>query len=469
VPGCAVRLRFEGRVDGVGVDPTRPPLRWEARGATGWAACEVGLDESGGLNRAGDIVLHVPDGHVATVIDGTLAGWLRAVVVEAVPGQPAYSASPLILGLAAATIGGTTTAVNAEFVDAEELGESLGGPGQRFELSRRPVLAGLGQVAVEVSSSDGWQEWQPVRHFAESGPADRHFLVDAVTGEVAFGPAVRQSDGSLRRYGAAPERGAALRVRRYAVGGGSAGNVAAGTIRTLRTAMPYLAGVENRHPAGGGVDGETLAEARRRGPLTLRSRGRAVTAEDYEVLAREAAPELARVRCVPVAGAAVPTARLLVVPVASAEEGRLRLEDLIPPEESLARVAARLDESRMLGTRVQIEPPRYRAVTVVARLVARPRVRLDRIRAEGLAALYGFLSPLSGGPDGHGWPFGRPVQAGELFPVLQNVRGVELVEDVRLFTADPVTGERGPEAVRIDLEPDSLIFSYEHLLRVEDH
>jgi hypothetical protein len=49
------------------------------------------------------------------------------------------------------------------------------------------------------------------------------------------------------------------------------------------------------------------------------------------------------------------------------------------------------------------------------------------------------------------------------------VRGVELVEDIRLFTADPVTGERGPEAVRVDLEPDSLIFSYEHQLRVEDH
>ncbi|WP_416900967.1 putative baseplate assembly protein [Micromonospora echinospora] len=470
VGGCAVRLEFEGRVDGVGVNPLHPPLRWEARGADGWHACEVSLDETGALNRPGAILLHVPEGHQATLVDGTLAGWLRARVVPPEEGQPGYRASPVILGLAANTVGGTTVAVHADLVDDEEIGDSEGVPGQRFPLSRRPVLVGLGDPVLQVSSDDGWQSWTPVDHFAASGPDDPHFLLDGVTGEVVLGPAVRQSDGTLRRHGAVPPRGARLRLRRYAVGGGSRGNVGAGAVRALRTSIPYVAGVENRHPAGGGVDGETLDEARRRGPLTLRTRDRAVTAEDHEVLAREAAPELARVRCVPSGGDGPPVARILVVPAAPAERGRLRLEDLIPAEASLARVAARLDETRLIGTRVVVEPPRYRGVTVVARVVARPRVRVDRIREEGLAALYGFLSPLTGGgPDGRGWPFGRPVQAGELFAVLQRVRGVELVEDLRLFGANPVTGERGAEAGRIDLEPDSLVFSFEHQLRVEEH
>jgi hypothetical protein len=95
---------------------------------------------------------------------------------------------------------------------------------------------------------------------------------------------------------------------------------------------------------------------------------------------------------------------------------------------------------------------------------------VDRVREEGLAALHTFLSPLTGGgPDGRGWPFGRPVQAGELFAVLQRVRGVELVEDLRLFGANPVTGERGAESGRIDLDPDSLVFSFDHQLLVEEH
>ncbi len=32
---------------------------------------------------------------------------------------------------------------------------------------------------------------------------------------------------------------------------------------------------------------------------------------------------------------------------------------------------ARLDDVRLVGTRVLVEPPRYRGITVVARLVAR--------------------------------------------------------------------------------------------------
>ena len=40
-------------------------------------------------------------------------------------------------------------------------------------------------------------------------------------------------------------------------------------------------------------------------------------------------------------------------------------------------------------------------------------------------------------------------------------------EDVRLFGANPVTGERGPATARIVLEPDSLVVSYEHQVRVD--
>jgi hypothetical protein len=59
------------------------------------------------------------------------------------------------------------------------------------------------------------------------------------------------------------------------------------------------------------------------------------------------------------------------------------------------------------------------------------------------------------------------VQSGDAFAVLQGVMGVDVVEDVRLFGANPVTGERGPATARIVLEPDSLVVSYEHQVRVD--
>ncbi|MEZ0092241.1 putative baseplate assembly protein [Streptacidiphilus sp. EB129] len=472
VPGCVIRLGFRGRVEGVGVNPKHPPLVWEAWTEGGWTECEAGLDETGGLNTSGAIVLHMPSAHRASVVDGDRAGWIRARVVEPEEGQPPYTDSPVVDGLTVCTVGATVEAVHAEPVGLETLGEAEGVPGQQFPLRRSPVLAGYGPPVMETSSPDGWQEWTEVEHFADSGPRDRHFVLDAVSGVVLLGPAVREADGSLRSYGAVPEKGAEVRIRGYATGGGARGNVATGSIRRLKSSIPSVTAVENRRPAAGGVDGETLDEAKDRGPLLLRTLSRAVTAEDYEILAREAAPEIARVRCVPTGRdpAEAGGVRVLVVPAAAMQEGRILFENLVPPEPTLSRIAARLDRARVVGTRVVLEPPLYRGVTVVARLVARPRVNVERVREDALDVLYRHLNPLpGGGPDGTGWPFGRPVQAGELFGRLQQVHGVELVEDVRLFSADPVTGVRGKEAGRIDLDANSLVFSYEHQVRVEAH
>ena len=52
------------------------------------------------------------------------------------------------------------------------------------------------------------------------------------------------------------------------------------------------------------------------------------------------------------------------------------------------------------------------------------------------------------------------------YAVLQGVRGVELVEDVRLFAANPITGEHGDAVQQIDIDANALVFSYEHQVRV---
>jgi predicted phage baseplate assembly protein len=469
-PRCAIRIDFDGRVEGIGVNPERPPLTWEAWTGQQWTACEVTLDETGGFNQPGSLIVHLPPGHDVSVVDGDRAGWLRARVVEPDEGQPPYTSPPVLHGLSVCTVGGTVMAVHGEIVEQEELGASEGVPGQSVRLSRAPVLA-AGDPVVEVSSAEGWQEWSRVDDFADSGPPDRHFVLDAYSGLVLFGPAVREPSGTLRQYGAVPPSGAAIRIRRYATGGGHIGNVTAAAVQTLRSSVPFVASVENLHPAQGGVDGETLEEAKARGPLLLRSRGRAVTAEDFESLARQAAPEVARVHCVPAGegSAAAGAVRVLIVPAAGSDDGRIRFENLVPAEKTLAGIGDALEHVRIIGTRVSIEPPLYRGITVVGRLTVRPRVNTERVRSDALRALYTFLSPLDGGPDEAGWPFGRPVQSGEIFGLLQRIKGVDVVEDVRIFSADPVTGKRGEEARRINLDAGSLVFSYDHQIRVEEH
>ncbi|MFF8696808.1 putative baseplate assembly protein [Streptomyces sp. NPDC015144] len=473
VPAGVVVLRLDCSVEGVGVDPLRPPLVWEAWDGTAWVACETEKDDTGGFNRSGELILHLPQGHVPAVVVRRTGGWLRCRLVEAVPGQPTYMASPVVRRITAFTIGATVGAVHAETVTDEVLGPAEGVPGQSFTVARPPVVPG--EFVVEVTDPAGGAqptEWTRVDDFAHSGPEDRHITLDPNSGRVEFGPAVRERDGSIRYYGMVPPKGATVRVRSYRTGGGLRGNVARSTLRVLRSAIPYVARVENRRPALGGVDGETVESARVRGPMTLRTLHRAVVPHDYELLAREVAPDAARVQCIAAGQDADVDAggvRLLVVPSGrSDEQGRIEFGELVPPEHTLALIAGHLEERRPIGARLVVERPFYQGVTVVASVQARRGAVAERVREEALTALYSYFNPLSGGPGGDGWPFGRPVQSGEAFAVLQQVPGVDLVEDVRLFPADPVNGQRGEPATKIALDRHALVFSYEHQLRVRE-
>jgi predicted phage baseplate assembly protein len=474
-PSCAVSIHVECESEGHGIDPTDPPWVWEALGVDGWVACDV-EDGTGGFNTAGDVVVHVPVTHSEAVLEERSGGWLRCRIVAIErPEQTPYTNSPLLYAIEAATIGGTTSAVHGEDIFDELVGVSEGVPGQRFTLLRRPVVAAERPVQLEVADAGSWEPWQQVQGFGESGEEDRHWRLDANEGAVLFGPAVRLADGALKQYGAIPPAGAHIRIRRYRTGGGRVGNVTAHEIVTLKSAVPFVGRVDNRKPAVGGVDGETLEAAKTRGPLVLGTRNRAVTTRDYEQLAREATPQVARVRCLAVDPSGRPTTdhdgaagvRVLIVPsVAADESGRFTFEQLVPPDSMMDLVREYLDERRMVGARVVVTPPRYLGVTAVIRV--RPRLRADpeHLRADVLHALYRYFDPLRGGPEGDGWEFGRPVLLGEVFGVAQRVEGLDLIEDARMFPADPITGQRGEAVTRIDLEPDSLVFSYGHQVQV---
>jgi predicted phage baseplate assembly protein len=465
VPSCVVALRVRCDSAGIGVDPERPPRVWEALCPDGWQPCEIESDTTGGINRDGDIVLHVPSGHARVTEAGVAAGWLRCRVVAARPGQPRYDASPEIAGLEAFTVGGTVAAANVEAVRDELTHAAEGLHGQRVALKRGPVVPDRG-VRVEIGGEDGWEQWETRASFAESGAEDRHVVIDAGAGELVFGPAVRDRDGTVRRYGALPAKGAQIRVS-YHVGGGPDGNVSAGKLRVLKTSIPYVSAVENRRDARGGVAAEEIENAKLRAPLSLRGGDRAVTGADYEVLAREAAPELARVRCVPAgSGEDAGGLRLLVVPrVASASE-RFEFDELEPPEPVLERVREHLEPRRVIGARLVVEPPHYHWIMVAARVRLLPEAGEQEVQAAARAALFAHFHPVQGGADRRGWAFGRPVVVGDAFSVLAVVPGVEIVEDAQLFVIDPRNGNQPQRVERVEIARHALPYSFDHRVKV---
>ena len=128
-------------------------------------------------------------------------------------------------------------------------------------------------------------EWTEVTDFVDSGPTDRHFVWDSTTGEMRFGPSIRYPDGTIRQHGAIPPEGAQVVVDRVPHRAAARSATSApGTLTGLRSAIPYVSRVENLGPATGGVDAETVDNAKRRGPQSLRSGSRAVTVTDFERL-----------------------------------------------------------------------------------------------------------------------------------------------------------------------------------------
>jgi hypothetical protein len=159
--------------------------------------------------------------------------------------------------------------------------------------------------------------------------------------------------------------------------------------------------------------------------------------------------------------------RVLVVPdVAGYGRGRLPFPALTPDRLVLQRIAAAVDKRRLVGTRVAVEPPHYRGVTIAVRLRARRGRDCDQLRDDAQLALYRWLHPRDGGSDGSGWPFGRPVTIGDVHASLAGLPDLDYVEEARLYPADPATGARSEAVSHIEVGPDELPFSFDHQVQV---
>jgi predicted phage baseplate assembly protein len=474
--GNLVRLDVTvAAAEGAGVVPENPPIVWETFDGSEWHPARVVSDTSEGFNESGEVTLLLGAWHRESSAGGIRAYWLRCRLLPATGEQAGYTASPLLASVVCTGLGGAVAAMHAEPAPAELLGTSSGEPGQTFTVRRAPVLARHSGETVQVTAPrrEPNREPEPVRwrevdDFADCTPQDLVFTWSGATGEIRFGPRVVGRDGRVMQRGAIPPRDAHISVTGYRYGGGQRGNVGAGRLSVLLTAIPSVSSVtRNLDPAKGGFDPETVDNAKVRGPLYLRGGNRAVTAADFERLTVEAAPG-ARARCVPPATAADPVQVLVVPKVDHVTPEALTLDDLVLTPALAKSISGFLDQRRLLTTRVVIGVPSYQGVKVTAFVRAAPTVRPEMVREEAEAALYRFINPLSGGRDGRGWPFDEDLSLGDLFRLLHDVPGVTGVEKVDMFLAD-VLGVRQPAAVqgqRIALAPGALFMSWQHAVRV---
>ncbi|MEP6817038.1 MAG: baseplate J/gp47 family protein, partial [Marmoricola sp.] len=192
----------------------------------------------------------------------------------------------------------------------------------------------------------------------------------------------------------------------------------------------------------------------------IRSRDRAVTADDFEFFATQAA-NIARAKALPLRhpdfpGVAVPgVVSVLVVPDSDAVNP-------LPSEGTMRTVCAYLDQRRLLTTELYVMPPSYQRVSVRVDLVALESADLAQVQRDVESSLLSYFHPLRGGEDGLGWPFGATVSFSRTFQRVFSVAGVSSVDRV-IITVD---GQEAPECRDVRLDADALAYSTHHEVSV---
>lgn len=330
----------------------------------------------------------------------------------------------------------TMWATQASTVAEEILGSGTLDAGQTFTAAQTPVLNGQ-RLVVREQSDELWVPWDEVKDFYGSGPGDRHYTVDRQSGEIRFG------DG---KAGLMPPRGENNIRLTYRTGGGAAGNRDPESITTLKSALPFVDSVTNHELSQGGSPAEPPDRLRARGPRMLRHRDRAVTVDDLEDLAFESATEVARVRAVlpsrfdpfnlwldpadPRPGAAhtdtdAGVVGMIVVPDSASPRPAPSLGLLRQVQDYLR---ARLPATAGLW----VAGPEWLRVTVTATVVPVSPEVAEPVRGRVRDALTSYLHPLTGGPSGDGWAFGRKPHRSDLFAVAEGVSGVDHVRSLEV-------------------------------------
>lgn len=513
-------------------EDNRPSLMWEyygvRNGTGGWAKLDI-QDETRHLTQSGCLVFVGPGDLAETELFGKRSFWIRAVntddkyqpsarktseaAIRMLPGGRQQGEDTCRCAPSSCThridlfesAGGhadgivrapkvkgiymnTTMAVQSESVKDEVPGSGHGSPSQAFTLARMPVyeesvfvnelgalseserqeLKNGGSYEVrEEKDGDGmttafWVKWLPVELLMHSGPTDRHYEIDRTSGTVLFG------DG---KHGAMLPAGADnIRVS-YRTGGGVKGNVGAGAVSMLRTSIAFVDRISNPEPATGGFDTERTEQAIERGPYRIRHRNRAVTAQDYEQLALEAAQGIARIKCLPnMNDAGLPESGWVTVVIVphSGEPQPVPSARLRHQVESFLRQRA----SNLLSAprHIKVIGPAYAEISVTADIVAESFESVPTVEKEAVRRLKAYLHPLTGGPDGKGWEFGSLPCLSEFYRILETVPHADHIERLRMTIRDPRSGksvEVTPDReTGVNPLPHILLYSGEHHLVV---
>ncbi len=157
------------------------------------------------------------------------------------------------------------------------IGIANGLPEQCFELEDEWIEYESFEIIVEETLiKNAYSQWTKVDDFAQSGPADKHYVLDTVKGSICFGNC----------YQGMPPEGRIIIIG-YARTVGENGNVSAFKINQIFGDEQHQFKVFNQKMATGGINEESLQDCYVRAKKRISETHTAVTYSDYEKRVKE--------------------------------------------------------------------------------------------------------------------------------------------------------------------------------------
>ncbi|WP_426700920.1 putative baseplate assembly protein [Rhodanobacter sp. Col0626] len=322
----------------------------------------------------------------------------------------------------------------------------------RHALPQLSVHGGtLGDVLVSGTPDSRWQ-WTAQYDLLESGPDDRHFVVEVDDDGAAH---LRFGDGVL---GQQPQAGDFFRAASR-IGNGPAGNVGRDSIVWLALKSGVLSAdlqPRNPLPAGGGTAPESMAEVKLYAPGAFRANPlRAIVADDYAMFAARA-PELQGATAALEWNGSWYAADVVVDPL-----GRETL-----PSGLARRITAQLERYRRIGHDVAVSAACYVPLRIELFVCVLPTFLVAHVEAELRdrfgAGLRRDGTPAFFHPDR--LRLGAPVFVSALLAEAQSIIGVAHVEVTTLARAEAAPAAGVPddavlrvaacEIAQVDNDPD---------------
>jgi hypothetical protein len=342
----------------------------------------------------------------------------------------------------------------------ERVGRSSGTAGQHFTVANAPIIAPnfVGadlMVGVETDQKDippgalsiehdgkAFAIWTEVARFTPGTAGKPVYTVNRHQGEIRFAPSLRttETDGALENrpvdLGTRPDTGAEIRVWYRGLSEGH-GNVRPTLLSVLDDPIEGLS-VSNPKGATGGRAAESLENAMKRGPMSLHSLERAITARDYEEIAKQASGSVNRAHAA--ADAALwahgirGAVNVTLVPQPTEVQGAITAQTLneATSDITLLQVKTILDQRRALGTSAIVSWARYKTIHVRADIKVFPEQDPKSTQARLNDRLNDMISPVDLGGDHTGWDFGRPILSWDVLRAISDQPGVAKVSNVRL-------------------------------------